>query len=141
MRKRPLILSLILLILIGGGGVAFHLHLQKLAPPTKSDWLRLISSTKVAGWHVEPVPGHSSQVREKTGWWTSFGYRRTVVWREERYIFTHPSKGDPTVMTLETEGEKITGLTLSGDGFFEEDFFGAHREYQQFHYSILLCPL
>lgn len=132
-RKRSIIILVLLLIIAGGAG--FYLHLRKLPPTGSSDLFHILfSSPTVVGWHVEEIHPYRSWTYEKEGWWSFFGYRRRVIRDEHRYRFTHPKMFGPSVMKVETEGEKVIGLSISGDGQFEEDFFDQYRQYQQFHY-------
>lgn len=134
MPRKPAIL-IALILLIAGGGVAFYHHLRKLPPTGSSDLLHILfSGPTVVGWQVEQIPPHKSYTHEKEGWWSLLGFRRTVTRFENNYKLTHPKTNAPCVMTVETEGEKIVGIRISGDGQFEEEFYDVHRQFRQFHY-------
>jgi len=120
-RKPAILITLIFLLLIGGGAVAFYLHLRAQAPPLVSEVDAFLEDPRISGgWEKTWEPMRDSGCIVKMSWnplsdgtpisQRTYSFKRGVFERA-RVIVTYPS-----------DSKRIDEITIKADPAGAVDF-------------------
>jgi hypothetical protein len=126
MKRNPAILiSLIVLLLIGGGGVAFYSHLRKHAPPRYSEVDAFLEDTPVSdGWERTRESYLESGCMVRVSWIQSLNpLSRGTPISQRAYSFKRGEFKRARLVITYTEGSKrIDEIIIKGDPAGAGDF-------------------
>jgi len=114
-RKTSILVSLILLLSIGGGAVAFYLHLQKQTPPPFSEVDAFLRQFPTPPYWPEMTMNGVIAVSGGSPWLEKIGVRRTTeVFTTCYCIVIHPS-GNRVSVDVAQDSQRISGVWIHAD--------------------------